>query len=347
MKKLYFFLTSTVLTLSLNAQLTQSNNALVAGDNYEMYQVDSLVGPGASGANAVWNFSTVTTHSSIIKSYSTTANTNTGYASAQVAVAASANNTSYFSANSSSMLYWGGNIATGNVTGQLTYTAPAAFAAYPMSLNTSTASTTSGAASVSNPFPASGTFNGNCSSMADGTGTLMLPGPSQTFTDVTRVMITQTLNLNITTPIATTATVTQIDYEYYSPSVKGPLYVITTVTAVTAASTNTQVLAYRNKNAIGVVVPTNTSSIASNTANLQELLVYPNPSSGIIFFAADSKDARSAVIFDVTGKVVEEFAFDNGKATLNVSRYQKGIYLYRVVNSSNKTYKTGRITVTE
>jgi hypothetical protein len=341
MKKFYLFFASTAFTLTLNAQLTQSNHALVAGDNYQMYQCDSLISPGASGAGAVWNFSTIATHSSIINSYTTSSNTNAVFAPASVAVAASASNTSYYGSNSSSLMYYGGNISAGSVSGQITYTVPAVVAAYPMSLNTSTSSTPSGTVSITQPFPTSGTFGGNCNATADGTGTLILPGANQTFTDVTRIMTTQTINISA----FTTATVIQVNYEYYSPTVKGPLFTISTATALTGAGTQTQAYAYRNKNAATAVTTTN--SIASNSANLQDLLVYPNPSSGIINFAADSKDANHAIIFDVTGKVVDELTFENGKATLNVSKYQKGIYLYRIINSYDKTYKTGRITVTE
>ena len=350
MKKIYLSLLTVLTGLSVNAQLTQAVHAPSVGYTYQMYQCDSLnINPGASGANASWNFASIVTHSNILSTYVTSAASNPSYPTATVAVAYSANNTSYYNSTATALNYFGGNITAGAVQAAVIYTNAAVFAVYPMALNTMTNSAIAGSVSVTSPLPASGTFTGNCHVMADGTGTLTLPGTNTTFTNALRVMTSQTLD--IVTSFAN-ATLTQVTYDYYSVDIRNPLFTIATATAVIGGpfgGTTTQTIVTRDKNANTTTTttptPTTTVGLAENEANAVNFSVYPNPSASYVNFTTDSPNAKQVTVYDITGKLTDRQTFNDGKIKLDVSNYNTGLYLYSIIGSDNRTLKTGKITV--
>src|SRR5688572_16313074 len=136
MKKIYLSLFAAIFALNGFSQLTQANHAPAAGNMYEMYQVDSVLVPGAGGAGMTWNY-TNTTHSSVVHSYSAATASNPLYAAATVSVGATGNNTFFYNSSASGLWYYGGNVNVGTqVAATRMYTAPAVYASYPMSLNT-------------------------------------------------------------------------------------------------------------------------------------------------------------------------------------------------------------------
>ena len=201
---------SILLSLAASAQLTQANHAAKVGNSFGTYQCDS-VAAGASGAGATWNYSTLNIHTAAwaTKNYVSAASANASYPSAQVAVGSAVNNTFYYSSTSSDLKYYGGNLNANGVSGSLNYSSPAIFATYPMSMGTSTTSATAGTVFVTSPIPTSFAFTGNCSVLADGTGTLVLP--AKTFTNVMRVVTSQT--------VTATVNVNSINYDYYDISI--------------------------------------------------------------------------------------------------------------------------------
>lgn len=341
MKKIYLFLIAAC-SYSLNAQLTQANHAPANGDMYSMFQCDT-VAPGASGANALWNFGSITTHSSVVSNYTAQSVSTSTYPAANVGLASSANNISYFNSSSSALLYYGGKISIGSggtaVVATLNYTAPALFGAYPMSLNTTSTAAIGGSLDVSSPLTTTGTFTGTSTVLADGTGTIMLPG-SVTYSNVMRVASSQTINF--TTPFAS-GTVYQITYEYYEVGTKNPLFSIVTSTASTPLGSNTQTIVTRNKDAVGT--PTSpTTGIMQHEENIS-LNVYPNPSSSFVNFVSENHSIAAIKVYDLTGKLVETVTLNDGKTKLDVSGYNKGIYFYNAFDSSNNKLKTGKFTV--
>jgi hypothetical protein len=343
MKKIYLSFFSAIAVFSAQAQLTQVNNAPANGDTYVMYQCDTI-SPGASGANAVWNFASINTHSSIVISYTANTVSNSTYPSAPIAVASAVNNTSYYNSSATSLLYYGGNVATGSVVASLTYTAPAVKASYPMSLSTTSSAATSGTISVTAPLPTSGTFNGNSSVLADGSGTINLPGGG-TYTNVIRVLTTETITIN--TSLAT-ATVIEANYNYYASGVKAPIFSIATSTATINGfgAPTTQTIVTRNKNATGTSTSVATG-ISENTAESFNFVVYPNPSNTYVNFVTNSPDARYVSVYDITGKLVEKQTLTDGKIKVDVSSYNKGLYLYTISAGDSRTLKSGKVTVSQ
>lgn len=325
--------------LAAQAQLTQSNHAPSNGDVFTMYQCDS-VAPGAAGANTNWVF-TINTHSSIQMSYSATTVNSPSYPMATIGVAATASNTGYYTSSASSLLYYGGNITIGPVAANLNYASPAIYASYPMALNTSSSAPIAGTITVNQPLNANGTFTGTSSVMADGTGTLTVAG--MTYTNVTRVLVSQ--DITFTTNIANGSLLEKY-YQYYQAGIKAPIMTVETSTANLPfpLGSPTQTITQRVKSA-----PTQTngstvgiSATTKATANVQ---VYPNPANTeLTVFCADHS-AASVSVYDVTGKLIITRSFDGVWAKLDVSDLNKGLYIYRVTGQDSQVIQAGRFSV--
>jgi hypothetical protein len=258
-------------------------------------------------------------------------NSNASYPQPGVAVASALSNMSYYKSSASSLNYWGGNIQVGAIAATLIYTGPAVIAAYPMSLNTTSTAATNGSISIP-AIAQSGTFTGNSSTLADGSGTLILP--SGTYTNVLRVVTSQTINFTVQLG---SGSVNQKNYEYFKVGVKEALFSINTSTIVSLAGTSTQTLVMRTKPLV--------TSVNENKAVAFELGVYPNPSSTTVNFVTENAEAKQVVVYDITGKLVEKQNLTDGKLKLDVSNYNTGLYMYSVIGNTNQTLKSGKITV--
>ena len=245
MKKILLSL-AVIISAATQAQtLTQAGNEPTPWDPaYTIYQCDSMgVSPGNTGAAQLWDFSMSTPHLSLSKTYLATQNSNSLYSPAYTHIAASLSDDSYYNSVSGILNYYGGHFVTNGQSIALVYTAPAIMAKYPMSLGTSTTATIAGSVTVAGFI--SGTFTGNNTVSADATGSLTLAG--KTYTDVLRVVTSQTLNATLS---AGTATVNQVNYNYYSASApKVPLYSISTSTmqsSIAATSSHTIATIYKD-----------------------------------------------------------------------------------------------------
>jgi hypothetical protein len=299
---------------------------------YTTWQCDSSsVTPGAAGAGVNWNFSAIATHSSIVTSYTASAGTFTGYPSADIAVGSNPNDIYYYKSTSADLKYYGGNIVVAGFPATITYSAPAINAIYPMSLNTTSTAAIGGSLSaLSNP----GSFTGTSSVIADATGTIVLP--SGTYTDIVRVVTSQTINF--TSPFVS-GSIHRNNYEYYQAGgIKGALFTISTNT-INTGTPSTQTIVTRFK--------PSTVGIEKNSINEISLNVYPNPSSNYVNFTTESKNASAVMVYDVTGKLVDKAEMNNGQLHLNVSSFAPGVYSYKVIAADNKTLKTGKLTIAQ
>jgi len=322
---------SILFTLAANAQLTQANHGPAVGNSFGTFQCDS-VAPGASGTGAIWNYATLNIHTvGTLKNYVSVASTNTLYPSATIAVGSATNDTYYYSSTSANLKYYGGNMNANGVAATLNYSSPAIFATYPMSMGTSTTSATAGTVNVTSPFPTSFNFTGNCSVMVDGTGTLILP--AKTFTNVMRVMTSQT--------ITATINVNSVNYEYYAVGIsRNPILTIATSTINSMAGTSTQSI---------VTVLSNYAVVGINEVEKSdiELSVFPNPATTLINFTTSSLEANKVIAYDVTGKIVATELMEIGKAKMNTSNLTSGVYIYHVVGKNNQVLTTGKFNVTK
>lgn len=329
MKKLYFSLLAVALGLGVSAQtLTQANHAPVNGDMFSTFQCDSTnINPGAAGAGATWNFSSIVTHSSVVNNYTAVTASNASYPNAGVSVSSNTNNTSYYSSTSTDMKYWGGNLLIGGFPATINYTSAAIHAAYPMSLNTTQSAVTGGSCVV---LGNNGTFTGNSKVTLDGVGTLNTPSGS--FLNALRVVTTQTINF---TASFVTGVVTQFNYDYYVSGTKAPMFTISTSTITSnlgAPSSQTIVTRWRSPS----------TAISTNEAVASEVSVYPNPSTSFVNFVTAGN--ASVSVYDVTGKLVDSKTF-NGSLKLDVSNYSTGIYSYVISGSNSSVIKSSKFSV--
>ncbi len=343
MKNLYLSILMLAAGLSVNGQtLNQANHAPANGDTYSTWQCDSLnVSPGGTGAGMLWNFSAIVIHTTAVTNFSTVASTTSGYPAGCQATGSSTNDLVYTASTAADLKYYGGNFKVQSYSGNLVYSSPGIYGVYPMSLNTTSNNTIAGSISVVNP-PVSGTFSGNSMVIADGTGTLQLPGGSAgTFTNVIRVVTTQTLNYNATV----TGDIILKSYNYYEAGIKAPLLTISQKTIVITFPPTVLTESVITINKDYLAPPVSTLSVNESGKQFIELSVYPNPSSAYVYFATENHSPKDVMVFDVTGKLVEKQSFVNGKLKLDVSAYNNGLYIYSVVNSVGETLKSGKVAV--
>lgn len=334
MKKIYFTLFTLCASLvSVTAQtLTATNHNPVIGEILRTTDASTVsVSPGASGAGQTWNFSGVTINTVIASStVVTTASTGSASAfpSAGLAISSATNNNSFYSGTATEYSYWGGNQTIGAFNLVLTYTSAAINAVYPMSLNTTSNVTTGGGISVAGN---SGSFSGNSNIVADGTGTLVLPG--RTFNNVLRVKNTQNINFTL----LVSGVVNQVTYEYYEPTLsKIPLFSIAQSTLSSIAfGTSTQVAVYVNADYMQVGIKEQSKEVAS-------LNIFPNPAKSSFNISLTNEKAETVnyEIMNALGQTVkrETLSTDKGevKYAIDINSIPSGVYFVKV-NVGNAT----------
>jgi hypothetical protein len=337
MKKLLLSLFTFLGLVSSAQTLTYANHAPAWGNApFQTSQCDSIgITPGASGPSSVWNFTPTNLHSA--QSY-TTSNTLPGvaeYPVANVSVYSSTANIAYYHSDANELKYFGGLLSIGGVDVKLAFNTPSIYAQYPMLLNSTTTSIPDGTITISSLL--TGTFSGNASATAVGTGTLNLPLKS--FTDVVRVKTIQNLNATLSFGLGSLSTITD---DYYSPSAsKAPIFSIQTSTiSSTIGGTSSQTI---------VTVQPNYDIVSINENKIEniQLSVFPNPAINSINFATTSTEATNVVAYDISGKTVSSDAIESGKAKMNTSNFTSGIYMYRVVGKYNQVLTTGKFTVSK
>ncbi|HQQ93705.1 MAG TPA: T9SS type A sorting domain-containing protein [Bacteroidia bacterium] len=316
-----------------SAQLTQANHAPANGDGYSEYQCDSTgITLGGTGAGTVWNYTAVPTHSNIVRLFSAVTSTNGTYPSANVFLSSNTGNTAYYNSTTNKLDYYGGNVNVGTVVASMIYTAPVLAANYPMSLNTTTMSTTGGTINFTSPLTIGGTFTGNSIVTVDATGTINLPG-SVTYTNVYRVITSQTVNF--VTAIAS-GTLVQVNYEYFGENVKSPVFAISTATAY-ALGVTTQTIVTRFK---ASTVPV---GIQSQEFNSSAQTLFPNPASGYFELSGLNGTESSVSLCDLSGKQVWHSEINGAYKRMDVSGLEKGLYIFTILDKSGSAVRKGKL----
>lgn len=337
MKKLILIL-SLFAAFAIKAQtLTQLNHTPSAWDRpYGMLQCDSLsVSAGSAGAAQTWSFTPIS-YPATLATFSCSYSNNVSFSPADAVVASGATNSSYYTtASANELAYYGGVIqAVGNnVT--VKYAVPAIFAVYPMSLNTSTTSVTSGTINATiGVLPITAAFTGTCNVIADATGTLSLPG--RDFTDIIRKTTNEVLTAS------GTATITIVKYEFFSPGsfTKAPILSIRSTTLTSGFGTDSQTFSY-------VLKDYDVVSVKENKTQKTALVTFPNPATHEINFKSTQLDVKKINVFDVTGKMIASEVIENGKLKLNVELFNAGLYFYSAIDFNNQVISSGKFTVSK
>ncbi len=324
MKKIYIAILTAVLVNGINAQtLTQVNNAPALGDKFYTKQCDSTgIVAGTNGAGQLWNYSTLIMHPAITTSTGVTvASTGSAvaYPTANIAMSSGTYNV-FYGSTVGALNFYGGNQALGGLAVILTYTMPAMYQKYPMSLATSGTAAVNGNANV--PGLGNGPFTGSNTVTGSGTGTLNLPGAS--IPGVIKVTTTQ----NISFTVIVAGTITQNKYEYYTTTSKTPMLSIVTSTVASIAGTTTETIVTINSNyALG---------LKENTNEVSNLNFYPNPAKGNVnvSFSNPNGDNSSFEMINAIGQTIkkENLGNDKGESKQNISLegIDSGIYFIKL-----------------
>ncbi len=316
MKKLYTFILLCSLVNIGNAQitLTKAFNEPVVGDAERKKGFDTTSAmPINTGLNQVWNFTSLTTNTSLVVSTSyTTPSSLTGSSSYPAATIGSTdggtNNNFYKATSTPTTQYEALGIKANTLT--ITFTNSAVMAVWPITMGYSNTDAIGGSISAST---LSGTFNGNVVTNATGTGTVMLPG-GVTFTNCLQVKSKQTLNASFLFGLVT-LTVGITSYEYYHSSQKFPILThnVTSITSATA-TLNSTVTAVSINNDVFTGIKENSNSISS-------LNIYPNPATNQFAVSLNNQNAEtvSVQIMNSLGQVVKTVDLGNTKGELNTS----------------------------
>lgn len=76
-----------------------------------------------------------------------------------------------------------------------------------------------------------------------------------------------------------------------------------------------------------------------------EVIVFPNPAQGQVTFLLESSKAKSIQVFDIAGKLVNEYKIDNDKVIINTLDFARGIYTYSIIGKDNLFLNHGKFTV--
>ncbi|MEI6508536.1 MAG: T9SS type A sorting domain-containing protein [Bacteroidota bacterium] len=83
------------------------------------------------------------------------------------------------------------------------------------------------------------------------------------------------------------------------------------------------------------------ASIRYFESNMNEITIYPNPSSDKIFVSGESKD-RNFLMYDLQGRIVLNANESQLIDGINISFLNEGIYFYKITNKLNGSIKSGK-----
>ena len=336
MKKIYTLAFSILTTLFANAQyqLTSVNAAPQAGDfyNYEALDTTGLkAGPG--GAAVTWDFSSATigtsksTQSYIAASGTTYAS---NYPTATVAIQSSSTAFAYYSVTTGGFYNVG---SQSSATSRTIFSDDLLLQKFPFDY-TNTFSDVYKGHNAGGGIPDS--IFGTTSGVADGYGTLKLPG-GIIYNNAMRVVVTQNdidsllgfvgLHFSYKT------------YYWYVVTQRNPVFYIQYFSTYTSQTPNTV-----NKNKT-VVMSYTPSAVEELNENAIQSLVYPNPvntGGAVVSFNLKNDGATTIAVVNTLGQSVISLNKGNlsvGSYTeqVDVSGLEKGIYFIKIQSGINAT----------
>ena len=77
------------------------------------------------------------------------------------------------------------------------------------------------------------------------------------------------------------------------------------------------------------------SDIDDVISEAEKISIYPNPTDGVLNISISNGSIDNIVVSDITGKVLVEKAVNADQAEIDLSSYNKGIYLVKVVTEND------------
>jgi PKD repeat protein len=76
--------------------------------------------------------------------------------------------------------------------------------------------------------------------------------------------------------------------------------------------------------------------LSVSEANLSSVLLYPNPSTGIVTVSSPNAELNNVKVYDEFGKLVVEQQLDQQENKVDLSRFANGTYLFRILNKTGQ-----------
>jgi type IX secretion system substrate protein len=76
-------------------------------------------------------------------------------------------------------------------------------------------------------------------------------------------------------------------------------------------------------------------------------VAYPNPAANQITLTSSNESAKYAKVYDLTGRLINTQELTNKAATVDLSAYQNGMYLYTITDDNNHALYTSKFTISK
>ncbi|MCE9539246.1 MAG: T9SS type A sorting domain-containing protein [Bacteroidetes bacterium] len=82
-------------------------------------------------------------------------------------------------------------------------------------------------------------------------------------------------------------------------------------------------------------------------SRINNVIVYPNPSTNNISIVASSVDAAIIRITDITGRLIGTYSMTDNEANIQTSTFASGIYIYSILDQKKNVMSRGRFEITK
>lgn len=103
-----------------------------------------------------------------------------------------------------------------------------------------------------------------------------------------------------------------------------------------------------NTSCLIVNTSSGTTGINQDNFTLTELFAYPNPANNFITVNHNMlENSGTIVVLDITGKIISKTKLTKDQTNINLDTFTSGVYIYQVIDSSNKLIKSDKFIVTK
>lgn len=345
MKKNLLLMASLMIGVSVSAQFSETNSPVI-GDSQSLFLLDSsaVAYEAVTGANATWDYSSLTGYSGETRSVSvvdpSTTVSASSFTTSTKALDLEGLLLTYLTDNANGQKCQGFymNEPTAGIITATFNTDEQELYNYPMDLNGSFSDHYEGTFDLDNSMlgQVTGTVAGDVTVTIDGEGDLQLT--AGTYNNVLRYKLEDQFVLSFTPtfpPTPMQITVTRVQYEYYDFTVSDlPIFLHSNLQvdppAPLQATDQTVVL--------GLDDPTDPLGLNSN--DLDQALVYPNPADKKLNIQlASSMKSANITVTDALGRQVYAKELHSTMNTIDVSQFNKGVYFVKIKDALQSTTK--------
>lgn len=342
MKKQLLFATLIISSASVAQNELNFSNEPAIGENRTMYEIDPATDAQAAttGTGVTWDFSGIAAVSATPRTIQVIDATTTldaaSYPTSTKAYDAGSTLLNYFNSSAVSRVSQGFiyDEASFGIIQAVFDTDEQILMTYPFAFGDNFTDNFSGSLTFNFNGPQNTSCSGVSHASIDGTGTLLLP-LSTSIANVLRLKLVDTVTTQVEVipgfPMDIEFIRTQ--YEYYSLAT-GNLPVFTYANVILQQAGATTPLQETNV-IYSSVLPTVFADLNENTA--ASVVIYPNPSEGMITLNGDFSVTATAAVFDQAGRLVHTTNGLQDGQTIDLSTLETGTYLMVITNNGTSS----------